>query len=99
VDRFTKYALLLMVAAVAAMMVATYVGVFIFGGEMETKYMSMIEEEAEKLGLNFSHVVELGEYGEYIGFTAAGAISGFIIGYLIPPIFEKPGRRRGVENV
>ncbi|MBC7130514.1 hypothetical protein H5T51_04765 [Candidatus Bathyarchaeota archaeon] len=97
-DRFTKYALMLMVAAVGAMIIATYIGVFIVGGEMETTYIVMIEEEAENLGLNFGHLVELGEEGEYIGFTAAGAISGFIIGYLIPPLFEKTEKKGGVEN-
>lgn len=87
-DKFTKYALLLMTASVAAMIIATYIGVFIFGGKMETKYVSIIEGEAENMGLSFGHLVELGEEGEYVGFAAAGAISGFIIGYLIPPIFE-----------
>ncbi|MGB9959087.1 MAG: hypothetical protein ACPLKQ_01010 [Candidatus Bathyarchaeales archaeon] len=87
-DKFTKYALLIMVASVAAMIIATYVGVYVYGGNMETKYVTMIEEEAEALGLNFGHLVELGETGEYIGFSLAGAICGFIIGYLIPSVFE-----------
>lgn len=67
-DMFTKYALLIMVVAVAAMVIATYVGVYVYGGNMETKYITMIEEEAEALGLNFGHLIELGETGEYIGF-------------------------------
>ncbi|MGB9854210.1 MAG: hypothetical protein ACPLRY_05330 [Candidatus Bathyarchaeales archaeon] len=88
-DRFTKYALLIMAIAVAAMVIATYVGVYVYGGNMETKYVTMIEEEAEALGLNFGHLVELGETGEYIGFTVAGGLCGFIIGYIIPSVFEK----------
>lgn len=88
-DKFTKYALLIMVVAVAAMVFAAYFGVVVYGGEMETKYIVIIEEEAEALGLNFSHLVELGETGEYIGFSVAGALSGLVIGYLIPSVFEK----------
>jgi hypothetical protein len=64
----------------------------VYGGEMETKYVTIIEEEAESQGLNFGHVIELGETGEYIGFTVAGAICGFIAGYLIPSVFEKKER-------
>ena len=88
-DKFTKYALLIMVVAVAAMIIATYVGVYVYGGNMETKYVTMIEEEAEALGLNFGHLVELGETGEYVGFSVAGALCGLIIGYIIPSVFEK----------
>lgn len=87
-----------MVMIVAAMIAATYIGVFIVGGDMETAYISMIEEEAEKLGLSFGHPIELDEAGEYIGFTVAGAISGFIIGYMIPVIFEKPKPKGGDKN-
>lgn len=92
-DKFTKYALLIMVMAVAVMIVATYVGVYVYGGNMETKYITMIEEAAEKLGLNFGHLVELGETGEYIGFSVAGALCGFIIGYIMPSVFEKEEQR------
>lgn len=87
-----------MIGIVAAMILATYIGVFVVGGEMETAYISIIEEEAEKLGLSFSHPVELDEVGEYIGFTVAGAISGFIIGYMTPVIFEKPKTEGGNKN-
>lgn len=87
-----------MVTVVAAMIAAAYIGVFVFGGDMETAYISIIEEEAEKLGLSFGHPIELDETGEYIGFTVAGAISGFIIGYMIPVIFEKPKSKGGDKN-
>lgn len=89
-DKFTKYVLIVMVVAVLGMVAATYIGVFVFGGNMETKYVTIIEEHAEELGLSFWHPVELGEEGEYIAFTLAGAAAGFVIGYLIPPLFEKP---------
>jgi len=47
----------------------------------------LIEEQAKNLGLMFGHVVELGEMGEYVGFTIAGAISGLVIGWLLPSVF------------
>jgi ABC-type cobalt transport system substrate-binding protein len=97
-DRFTKYVLVVMLVAVAAIVVSTYIGVYVFGGSMETKYMAIIEEQAQELGLPFSHVVELGETGEYVGFTLAGAIGGFIIGYLIPPIFEQKTEKQRRAN-
>lgn len=97
-DKFTKYVLLIMVAAVLGMVAATYVGVFVFGGAMETKYVTVIEEHAEELGVGFWHPIELGEEGEYIAFTLAGAAAGFIIGYLIPPLFEKPKHTEGRET-
>jgi ABC-type cobalt transport system substrate-binding protein len=91
-DRFTKYALLVMVMAVALMLLSTYLGVYLFGGTMETKYVKVIEDEAERLGVKYSHLIELRGEGEYVAFSIAGAVSGFIIGYLIPSIF---GTRRG----
>ena len=91
-DKFTKYALITMFAVVAGIMLSTYVGFLVFGPSIfETRYIVLIEEQAKSLGLVFGHVVELGETGEYVGFTIAGAVSGFIIGYLIPSVF---GARR-----
>lgn len=89
-DKFTKYSLLLMTMIVVAMIISTYVGVFIFGGDMETAYISIMEEAAKDLGLSYGHLIELDEVSEYIVFTIAGAVSGFIIGYLIPTVLEKP---------
>ncbi len=90
IDKFTKYALLTMIAIVAVLMVSTYVGYLIFGSSIfETKYLTVIEDQARQFGLAFGHVIELGETGEYIGFTLAGVIAGFFIGYLIPSVFEQ----------
>ena len=88
-DKFTKYAVMVMVAAVVAIVVSSYIGVFVFGGNMESRYIAMIEEQAEKLGLLFGHVIELSVEGEYVGFFIAGAVGGSIIGYLIPSVFEQ----------
>ena len=88
-DKFTKYALILMTAIVALMLVSTYVGYITFGSSIfQTRYLTVIEDQAKPLGLAFGHPIELGIEGEYIGFTLAGVISGLIMGYLIPSVFS-----------
>lgn len=90
IDRFTKYGLLTMIAIVAVLVISTYVGYLIFGSSIfETKYLTVMEDQARQLGLAFGHVIELGETGEYVGFTLAGVIAGFVIGYLIPSAFGR----------
>ncbi len=90
IDKFTKYALITMTTIVAILLVSTYIGYLVFGSSIfETKYLTMIEDQARALGLVFGHVIELGETGEYVGLSLAGVISGFIIGYLFPAIFEQ----------
>ena len=89
-DKFTKYTLITMIAIVAGMVISTYVGFVMFGSSIfETRYVTVIEDQARQLGLAFGHVIELGATGEYVGFTLAGVISGFVIGYLIPSVFEQ----------
>ena len=89
-DKFIKYALLLMTAIVAAMLVSTYVGYMAFGSSIfDTRYLTVIEDSAKQLGLAIGHPIEIGIEGEFIGFTLAGVIAGFIIGYLIPSVFGK----------
>jgi hypothetical protein len=90
VDKFTKYALIAMFAIVAGMLISTYVGYSIYGSSIfETRYITVIEDQARNLGLAFGHVIELGVIGEYVGFTAAAAMAGLVIGYLFPSIFEQ----------
>ena len=87
-DKFNKYALVTMLAIVAGMLVSTYVGYSIYGSSIfETRYITVIEDQARNLGLVFGHVIELGIVGEYVGFTAAGAVAGLVIGYLLPSVF------------
>jgi len=87
-DKFTKYALLTMSAIVLAMLISTYVGFLIFGSSIfGTRYLTVIEDEAKQFGLTVGHPIELGVTGEYVGFTLAGVVAGFIIGYLIPTVF------------
>src|SRR5512136_804323 len=90
IDKFTKYTLITMTTIVAILLVSTYVGYLVFGSSIfETKYLTVIEDQARALGLAFGHVIELGETGEYVGFSLAGVIAGFIIGYLFPAVFEQ----------
>jgi len=93
IDRFTKYALITMFVIVVILMVSTYIGYMIFGSSIfQTAYITVIEDQARQLGLAFGHIVELGETGEYVGFTIAAVIAGFVIGYLIPLVFyQKEG--------
>lgn len=89
-DKFTKYALITMTAAVVVMLISMYIGYVAFGSSIfETRYLTVIEDQARQLGLTFGHLIELGVTGEYVGFTLAGVIAGFIIGYLIPSVFEQ----------
>jgi hypothetical protein len=93
IDRFTKYALITMFVIVVILLVSTYIGYMIFGSSIfQTAYITVIEDQARQLGLAFGHIVELGETGEYVGFTIAAVIAGFVIGYLIPLVFyQKEG--------
>ncbi len=92
-DKFTKYAFITMCAIVLGMLVSTYVGYSIYGSSIfETRYITVIEDQARALGLAFGHVIELGPIGEYIGFTIAGCSAGFAIGYLFPSVFGNSRR-------
>ena len=87
--KLVKYALVTMTAIVVAMLIIMYVGYTVFGpGIFETRYLTVIEDYAKELGLTIGHPIELGIEGEYIGFGLAGVISGFVIGYLLPSVFD-----------
>jgi hypothetical protein len=85
-DRFTKYALITMVFIVAIMAVSAYVG-FIVGGNVAT------DDKVNNLaggGTAYSplDIAKLGLTGEYIGFFIAGAVGGFIVGYILPSVLN-----------
>jgi hypothetical protein len=86
IDRFTKYALITLVLIVAIMTVSAYVG-FIVGGNVAT------DDKANNLaggGTSYSpfDIAKLGLTGEYIGFFTAGAVGGFIVGYILPSVLN-----------
>jgi hypothetical protein len=78
-----------MIGLVSVMTINTYVGAVILNGDMRTTYAKLMEEEAKAMHLKIKNFVELDETKEYISFAIAGAISGLIIGYLWPSVFEK----------
>jgi hypothetical protein len=89
-DKFTKYALSTMVLIVAVMLVSTYVGAVVLKSGMEGTD-SQVNNSAHAtswFGLPFT-ADALGQVGEYIGFSAAGAVGGLIVGYNYPKIFIK----------
>lgn len=87
-EKLVKYALIAMTAIVVAMLVLMYVGYTAFGQSIfETRYLRVMEDQARQLGIAIGHPIELGIEGEYVGFGLAGAVSGFVIGYLIPSVF------------
>lgn len=94
-DKFTKYTLSTMTVIVIAMLISTYVGYVLFGPSIfQTRYLTVIEDQARQFGRTFGWVVELGQTGEYVGFGLAGVVAGFIIGYLIPSVFSNEGEKK-----
>ena len=94
-DKFTKYALITMTVIVVVMLISTYVGYSLFGSSIfQTRYLTVMEDQARQFGRTFGWVVELGQTGEYIGFGFAGVVAGFIIGYLIPSVFYNEGEKK-----
>jgi hypothetical protein len=88
-EKLVKYSLITMTAVVVAMLVIMYVGYTVFGPSIfETRYLTVIEDQARALGITVGHPIELGMEGEYIGFGLAGVVAGFVIGYLIPSVFN-----------
>jgi hypothetical protein len=86
IDKFTKYALITMVLIVAIMTVSAYVG-FIVGGNVATddKVNNMAGGGTAYSPLD---IAKLGLTGEYLGFFIAGAVGGFIVGYIFPTILN-----------
>jgi hypothetical protein len=85
-DKFTKYVLIALAVALLVMTVSAYVG-FMIGGNAAT---DDIVNDLGGGGSTYSPftVEALGEYGEYIGFFTVGAVGGFIVGYILPSVFN-----------
>jgi hypothetical protein len=91
-DKFTKYALLIMTLVVVIMLISTYVGSVVFKGTMEgtdaNVNNSASSHTSSWFGFGFT-ADAFGQMGEYIGFSAAGAVGGLIVGYSYPALFPK----------
>ena len=91
-DKFTKYALLTMIVIVLIMTFGAYVGATIFRGSMEgtDATVNNMAGESAKSWFGFPFTADaFGQMGEYIGFSLAGVMGGFIVGYCFPTIFSK----------
>lgn len=76
-----------MTVIVLAMVVGTYVGVTVFKGDM-TPIDDLIIPQPSSAS-NVPSFANLGPAGIYIGFTVAGAVGGFLIGYIMPSVFNQ----------
>jgi hypothetical protein len=94
-DKFTKYALITLFAILAIMTIGAYIG-YMMGGNAAT---DDIVNDLGGGGTVYSPftIDALGENGEYIGFFFAGAIGGFIVGYLLPSVMNKNTRAGGAN--
>ncbi len=86
IDKFTKYALLTMIIMLAIMLVSTYVGVNVFGGKM-----GGTDSAVAKGG--FSYLTHYTMVDEYVVFGIGGCVGGFFVGYLLPTVFGRNGRK------
>ena len=78
IDKFTKYALVTMTILLAIMMVLTYVGVNVFGGEMGGTDTSVSS------GTSF--LVHYSRVDQYIAFAIGGVAGGLVVGYILPTV-------------
>ena len=90
-DQFTKMALVLMVVITAIFLIGAYLG-YIGGHGMEGTD-AMVEEHAASTVANVeatSLVPAITDLvGEPLGFTIAGIVAGFIVGYLWTGLFRR----------
>jgi ABC-type cobalt transport system substrate-binding protein len=91
-DKFTKYALLTMIVIVSIMTLLAYLGAAVLKGSMEGTDATVNDMAGQHtqswFGFPFT-ADALGQMGEYIGFSLAGVVGGFIVGYCFPTIFSK----------
>ena len=90
IDRFTKYALITMTVILSIMLVLTYIGVNVFGGEMGGTDTSVAS------GFNF--LVHYSRVDQYIAFTIGGAAGGLVVGYLLPTVLGQLSKRSEVKQ-
>ena len=89
-DRFTKIALILMLVLTASFCIGSYIG-YMSGSEMETAYVVVMEEAAVAANVEPKHIIHgiTDVVGEPVGFTIAGIVAGFIIGYCWADMFRR----------
>ncbi len=92
-DKFTKYALITMVLMVAIMTASAYVG-YMVGGNAATDDVVNDMAGGGSGPVSPFTVEVFGEMGEYVGFFVASAVGGFVVGYLVPSVFNTNTARR-----
>lgn len=85
IDKFTKYALITMTLMLSIMLVLTYVGANVFGGEMGGTDTSVSS------GFNF--LVHYSRADQYIAFAIGGSVGGLVVGYLLPTVLGQLSKR------
>ena len=90
IDQFTKIALILMLLLTASFCIGSYIG-YMSGSEMETAYVVVMEEAAAIANVKPEHIIPgiTDVLGEPVGFTIAGIVAGFVIGYCWAGIFRR----------
>jgi cobalt/nickel transport system permease protein len=85
IDKFTRYALVTMIVILSIMLVLTYIGVNVFGGEMGGTDTSVAS------GFNF--LVHYNRIDQYVAFAIGGAAGGLVVGYLLPTVLGQLSKR------
>ncbi len=91
-DRFTKTALVLMVVIASVFVTCAYLG-YIGGAEMEGTDAMVEEHAASTANVEATAIIPAltDVVGEPAGFTIAGIIAGFIVGYYWTEMFRRRG--------
>ena len=94
-DKFTKYALLVMVVAVAIMTISAYVSYSVGGnGATDDQVNSAARGSDIEIHYNPFTVEPWGVHGEYVGFFSVGCAGGFLAGYLLPTVLKSNAMSR-----
>jgi hypothetical protein len=88
-DKFTRYALIAMVAIVLIMTASAYVG-YKVGGNSATddNVNNKASGSSTTVYYNPFTIEHWGVHGEYVGFFAGGCVGGFLVGYIFPTVFK-----------
>jgi hypothetical protein len=74
-----------MIVILSIMLVLTYIGVNVFGGEMGGTDTSVAS------GFNF--LVHYNRIDQYVAFAIGGAAGGLVVGYLLPTVLGQLSKR------
>ena len=88
-DKFNKYALITVTIIVAVLLVSAYVSYQVGGNKATDDSVNAKASGTSKTVYYNPFTIEhWGVNGEYVGFFAAGAAGGFVVGYVYPTVFK-----------